>query len=236
LRRKFRNNLKRKQQMGFKYLKGFIVGIIIALFSFPASAQTLEIGLFGGGSYYLGEMNPTIPFKNTKLAYGAIARFNANKRWAFRLSYQRGGIVGVDTKTGRVEEQNYSFESTVNDISAVAEFNFLEYFTGSNKVFFTPYLFAGFGYYITDMSSSFVIPFGFGFKYSVSKRIGLGLEWGMRKTFSDQLDGVNSLEYQTGIDIGDDNNSTWDWYNFTGITVTYKINLRSKHKCNLEGW
>lgn len=222
--------------MGFKYLKGFIVGIIIALFSFPASAQTLEIGLFGGGSYYIGEMNPTIPFKNTKLAYGAIARFNVNRRWAFRLSYQRGGIVGVDTKTGRIEEQDYSFESMVNDISAVAEFNFFEYFTGSNKNFFTPYLFAGFGYYITDISNSLVIPFGFGFKYSVSERIGLGLEWGMRKTFSDQLDGVNSLEYQTGVDIGDDNNSTWDWYNFTGITITYKINLRSRLKCNLEGW
>lgn len=243
--------------MGFKYLKGFIVGIIIALFSFPASAQTLEIGLFGGGSYYIGEMNPTIPFKNTKLAYGAIARFNVNRRWAFRLSYQRGGIVGVDNKTGRIEERDFGFSGTINDISAIAEFNFFEYFTGSNKNFFTPYLFVGVSYTLENYKPidpvddlleegiihSMAIPFGIGIKYSVSERIGLGLEWGMRKAFTDYIDGVNSLEYQTGIlakektdPTGQDENSTGDWYSFAGITVTYKINLRSRLKCNLEGW
>lgn len=40
--------------------------------------------------------------------------------------------------------------------------------------------------------SSFAIPFGFGFKFNVSKRVSIGLEWGLRKTFTDYLDDVSS--------------------------------------------
>jgi opacity protein-like surface antigen len=40
--------------------------------------------------------------------------------------------------------------------------------------------------------TSFAIPFGFGFKFNVSKRVSLGLEWGMRKTFTDYLDDVST--------------------------------------------
>jgi hypothetical protein len=251
-------HLKRKNWMGNKYLKGLLVGISIALFSFPASAQTLEVGLFGGGTYYHGEMNPVLPFRNVNLAYGAIVRYNPNLRWAFRASYQRGDITGVDDMPGRVEPRDFSFNTTINDISLIAEFNFLEYFTGSNKNYFSPYLFIGISGFIanykpvdsqleqynSDPLIGFAIPFGFGIKYSVSKRIAIGFEWGMRKSFSDYLDGVNALEYQTGnlpdLESGEtrqsDDNLTGDWYNFTGITVAYKIDLRSKTKCNLEGW
>lgn len=230
---------------GIRNIVGLIAGLAMMILSSSVSAQTLEVGLFGGGSYYLGEMNPAVPFKNTQLAYGAIARYNQDLRWSFRLSYQRGGIKGYDEQTGRLEPQDYSFEAKVNDISLVAEFNFLEYFTGSRRNFFTPYIFGGVGYSIlSNVSSeasdsfknSFVIPFGFGFKYSVSKKIGIGLEWGMRKTFTDYVDGVNSIEYQTGDASLSDAADNWDWYNLFGLSVTYKINLRSKLKCNLDGW
>lgn len=40
--------------------------------------------------------------------------------------------------------------------------------------------------------TSFAIPFGFGFKFNISKRVSLGLEWGMRKTFTDYLDDVST--------------------------------------------
>ncbi|MBN2746026.1 MAG: outer membrane beta-barrel protein [Bacteroidales bacterium] len=36
------------------------------------------------------------------------------------------------------------------------------------------------------------IPFGFGFKWAVSKRLNIGIEWGMRKTFTDYLDDVST--------------------------------------------
>lgn len=202
----------------------------------PAKAQTMEIGLFGGGSYYLGEMNTWFHFNKSMLSYGALVRFNINPRWAVRMSYYRGGIQGVDTLLSRAVPNNYSFSSTVNDISAVAEFNFWDYFTGSKKNFISPYLFAGVTYYFSDYSSGLAFPFGAGCKISLTERLALGAEWGLRKTFSDELDGVNTTEYQSGIDLGVDKTGTWDWYSFYGLSVTYKINLRSRTKCNMEGW
>jgi hypothetical protein len=224
--------------MNVKQLKTLLTGLALMVFSMSLQAQkTLEIGLFGGGAYYLGEMNPAIPFVNTQLAFGALARLNINDRTALKLSYSRGGIKGNDGQPVRLVPQDYSFNSVVNDISFVGEFNWWEYFTGSKKSYFTPYLFAGLSYYFSDLSSGMAIPFGFGFKYSISERFGLGFEWGMRKTFSDYLDGVNATEYQNGLDTGDsDKTSTWDWYNFTGLTLTYKFNLINKRKCNNLGF
>jgi hypothetical protein len=222
--------------MKLRYYKGLLAGFVLLLLVSFSNAQNLELGLFGGGSYYVGEMNSWFHFNKTQLAYGAIARLNINPRWAVRLSYYRGGIKGTDTLVTRAVPNNYSFNSTVNDITAIAEFNFWEYFTGSKKNYFTPYVFAGLTYYLSDYSSGIAIPFGAGCKVSLSKRFSLGAEWGLRKTFSDEIDGVNATEYQSGIDLGVDKTSTWDWYGFAGVTVTYKINLRSKTKCNMEGW
>lgn len=271
------------EQMSMRYLKGWMIVLAVLLFSTPASSQTMELGLFGGGSYYLGELNPAIHFNQTQLAFGALARFNFNARWAIKASYYRGKIQGDDTDNALITGNGLNFVSNVNDISVVAEFNFWEYFTGSKRNFFTPYIFAGIGFFTFNPKSQdgvalqplgtegqnagfdgrtpynrwgVSIPFGFGFKWSVSERIGLGLEWGMRKAFSDYLDDVSTSYYLVGEDInpaideqfysdpsgshqpymqrGDERN--FDWFNYTGVSVTYKINLRSRLKCNLEGW
>lgn len=224
--------------MKFKYIKILFSGIVLMVFSLTLTAQkTLEVGVLGGGAYYLGEMNPAIPFVNTQLAFGALARLNINDRTAIKLSFTRGKIKGTDSQPVRLVPQNYSFSSAVNDISLVGEFNWWDYFTGSKKSFFTPFIFAGVSYYLSDLSSGVAIPFGFGFKYSISQRLGLSFEWGMRKTFSDNLDGVNAADYQSGLNLEEnDKTSTWDWYNFTGVTLTYKFNLLNKNKCNNEGF
>lgn len=225
-----------RHRMGTKKLIGLIMIVVSAFALKPATAQTLEVGLLGGGTYYLGEMNPAFHFKNTKLAYGVLARLNTNRRMAYTFSFIRGGIEGIDNVTGRVVEQDYSFNIHVNEISATASFNFLEYFTGSKRHFWTPYVFGGLGVSFSKISTAFNVPFGLGFKFGFSEHLGAGIEWGMRKTFTDYLDGVNFTEYESGIDSGKDKTGNWDWYNFFGINITYKINLRSRLKCNLEGW
>jgi len=225
-----------------KKLTGWIMIVVMAWVAMPATAQTLEVGLFGGGSYYLGEMNPGTHFKNTHLAYGVLARLNTNRRIAFTFSVYHGTIEGTDNVTGRVDTVPanqpgyYSFKTGLNDISATASFNFLEYFTGSKRHFWTPYVFGGLGFNFSEFAASLNVPFGLGFKFGLSERLGAGIEWGMRKTFTDKLDNVNFTEYQSGLDTGKDKTGTWDWFNFFGINLTYKINLRSKIKCNLEGW
>ena len=40
--------------------------------------------------------------------------------------------------------------------------------------------------------TSIAIPFGFGIKWSVSQTVSIGLEWGLRKTFTDYLDDVST--------------------------------------------
>ncbi len=45
----------------------------------------------------------------------------------------------------------------------------------------------------------FAIPIGFGFKYTVSRRWGIGLEYGIRKTFTDYVDDVSKTYVASSI-------------------------------------
>jgi hypothetical protein len=266
-----------------RHLKGLIIGLVVFLFSNPVSSQTLELGLFGGGSYYIGDLNTALHFNQTQLSFGALARYNFNSRWALKASFYRGRAKGDDNSGAVINNNGLDFSTITNDIAVVGEFNFWEYFTGSKRNFFTPFIFGGIGFMTFNPQSqdgialqqlgtegqnvgfdgrspyslwSITIPFGFGFKWSVSEKVGLAFEWGMRKTFTDYVDDVSTTFYISQTDFNPDlvehrysdptgshgpymqrgDERTMDWMNYTGITVTYKIELRSRLKCNLEGW
>lgn len=274
------NILKYRIHKGFR---GFLLVAIVTMFSGVASSQTLEVGGFVGTSYYLGELNPGLPFNQTQLAYGALARYNLNPRWAIKFNYYRGKVQGSDATGASVKDRELDFKSNINDFSLVAEFNFWEYFTGSKRNYFTPYLFGGFSYFTYKPTSasgvalqplgtegqnigfagrspynlySFAMTFGFGVKYSISNRIGLAFECGMRKTLTDYIDDISTTYYLKGENINPDvpgeilsdptmshdeymqrgNDQTNDWYNYTGVSITYKFDLRSKSKCNNVSW
>ena len=97
--------------------------------------------------------------------------------------------------------------------------------------------------------NQFAIPFGFGFKYTLTETLNLGVELGARKLFTDYLDdvsltypgndafaaegasletiqlsnqGVNNLGNNvTGLPRGDNNDN--DWYFILGITISYNF-------------
>lgn len=93
--------------------------------------------------------------------------------------------------------------------------------------------------------AQFAIPFGIGFRYSLSKRVAIGIEWTMRLTFNDYLDDVSGayadpdrllseygnlsayfsdpseVKHEVGSQRG--NKGTFDWYSFAGITVSVKL-------------
>jgi hypothetical protein len=95
------------------------------------------------------------------------------------------------------------------------------------------------------------IPFGLGVKISIGRKVGLTLFWEMHKTFTDYIDDVSSTYYLDGpaIDPNDQNAilsdpsrshtagmqrgnpKSNDWYSFSGITVTYKFDIRGSRKC-----
>ncbi len=265
-----------------KNLLVFVLALCLAGGSLQAQ-RTLEIGGFGGGSYYIGDLNPGLPFNMTKPAYGALARLNLNPRIAVKLSWNRGKVTGDDTKTKAVTNRNLNFLTIINDISFTGEFNFWEYYTGSKRNYFTPYIFGGGSLFFFNPKSlsgadlrslgtegqnigfdgrkpynkwSLAFSFGFGFKYSLTEKLGLGFEWGMRKAFTDYIDDVSTTYYLDGatIDPGNTaqilsdpttshkpyvqrgNDKNFDWYNFTGISITYKFNLIGRKRCNTEKW
>jgi hypothetical protein len=131
----------KKNHKSFLGLK--LIGLLL-FFPFIQQAQDLEVGLFGGLNYYVGDINPARQFSQPEPAYGLIARYNPNTRWAFRASFTMGKLIGDDAVVKFNESRALAFETQVNDFSLIAEFNFFDYFTGSKRDYVTPYIFGGF--------------------------------------------------------------------------------------------
>jgi hypothetical protein len=258
-------------------MKKRLFTLAFALFGTLAYSQTAEVGLYGGLSYYLGDLNPGIHFLGSRPAFGAIARVNLDSRWVVRANAFRGRIKGDDAHGRTNNQRGLTFESKITDIAVTMEFNFFDYFTGSRKNVMSPFIFGGIGMVIFDPEAggidlrsigtegqnvgfdgrkpyrriAFTIPFGIGFKYSLSKRLCFSAEWGLRKSFTDYLDDVSTTYYLDGSQINTENPeevlsdptqlhqawqergnpSTNDWYNFTGVSLTYKFRLYNKNKC-----
>ena len=70
------------------------------------------------------------------------------------------------------------------------------------------------------------VPMGIGVKFKLKERLNLGLEFTMRKSFGDKLDGLSDLN---GVKSSFAKNT--DWYSFTMFTVTYEFSKRCK-KCH----
>lgn len=212
-----------------------ILFLFLAGMMFPAVLQaqhSLEAGLSGGVAYYNGDIVPGVPFVMPKPAYGVVVRYNFGDRWTTKITYTNAKAAGDITKSKPVVQGLQNFTTTIHDISAMGEFNFMEYSTGSKKYNFTPYITAGAGFFAfntedidpTVKSHNFAAIFGLGFKYSLSKRFGLSAEWRMHKTFTDMLDG------QEG------NSGTNDWFGVANISLTYKIEFNNNCGCKNQRW
>ena len=255
-----------------------IIILLVAGMGGMQAQKTIEVGVFGGGSYYVGDLNPGTPFLMSKPAYGLVARLNLNPRWTIKLSGYRGKIAGDDNISNAMANRDLKFESNITDISAVIELNFFNYITGSTRNFIAPYIFIGIGVFMFEPvadgvslrdlgtegqnvgfferssyhTTQLAIPFGIGFKYSLNKKLGFAIEWGLRKTFTDYIDDVSTTYYLDGENIDPSNvaevmsdptmnhkpyemrgnPSTDDWYSFFGITLTYKFNLGRDKGCS----
>lgn len=112
------------------------------------SQQTTELGVFLGGSFYLGELNPNGFFNQfTRVAGGLAVRYNLNNRFAVRGNLFFGSVTADDSQSPSAaqRQRNLDFKSPIDELSVQAEFNFLEYELGNPKHPFTPFIFAGVG-------------------------------------------------------------------------------------------
>jgi hypothetical protein len=183
-----------------------------------------DYGIFGGVSSYLGDINPNRLLYSPLPAAGLFYRYNLNPRQALRANLYIGGIQAndLDFKNSFQQTRAASFSGTVGEFALQYEFNFFPYSTMGKRWNYTPYLAVGAGVTFVDTKSfKYIpsIPFSVGFKVNVYKNLGLEAEYGFRKTFYDNFDGLSDLVAPSDLSWMHNN----DWYTFTGIAVTWKI-------------
>ncbi len=214
--------------------------IIIALtllMLFPSMARAQEDYRFdaGGGigmTGYLGDANTTNLWSSPSWDLEVLFRYLANPRWAFKTNFYVGGLNGDSAKMTNVfpTDETYRFSTTFYELGEMAEFNFFSYGMGESYrklKRISPYITAGLGVtaWKTDgkMGAALSIPLGVGVKYKPSRRLNLGLEFLMKKTFTDRLDG-EQLKDPMGIKSSFMKNT--DWYSTLTFTVSYEFSKR----------
>lgn len=213
-----------------------IFNLLLCFFFFTSmNAQIHEVGVFLGGSNYIGDVGSTTYISPDKPAFGLLYRWNKSPRHAYRFSYTQSTITAndLDSKEGGRKLRGYRFDNTIRELSAGLEFNFFDFNLHESKRKVTPYVFSGLSYFRYDSlyiqsgetekekkAGSIAIPMIVGVKTNLTTNFVLGLEVGARYTFTDNLDGSNpDNDNLKALRFGDLNNN--DWYVFSGITLTY---------------
>jgi hypothetical protein len=225
----------------------FLVGFLaIETFGQPS----VDIGFFGGAGTYFGDMTNIDFQKSVSPAYGGFIRYNFNPRYALRFNVING-TIGAQ---GKFNAGAWAFNKNVLDVSLLYEFNYLKYIVGDKVTPWSSFIFFGVGmqtynysrvdsilapivdpsYFISaDISGPVMtptLPFGLGVKYNLSKRIGIGLEGRLVKSFSDKLDDLDDpLSYMNNdvtpsleVKYTDQWHNN-DWTAYLGIHLVYKL-------------
>lgn len=196
-----------------------------------------EIGVMAGGMYYIGDLNPIQQFKNTQPSLGLLFRHSIHSRVSLRASALYGSVKADDNQSNNelFKNRNLSFSSSILELAAGVEFNYLPFEVGHNKYRGTAYLTVGIGVFkmnpmaeyedhltalqplgtegqSSSLSSSspygltqLAIPFGIGVRATISKRVSFNVEFGVRKTFTDYLDDVKSDTFIDPVLLSEEN-------------------------------
>ncbi len=218
---------------------------------------------FAGSIFFRDQIN-----KNDRLTY----RISAS-----RINLE---AFDADFNNDRQINRNLNFKSSITEIAGILEIHFLPYEIGSKRKFGTPYLFFGLSYFKMNPMGKYnddwielqslategqgtsandknpyklnqiSIPFGVGVKLNINSRIAIGLEYGLRKTFTDYIDDISgdyvnanflretngflsgelsdqSLNNEStfssnhGVSRGNPNNK--DWFAMAGFTISYRL-------------
>lgn len=183
------------------------------LFGFISAQESTDYGIFLGVSQEHRQTIMPIPKAGSALpSFGAYYRYNLNPRHAFRV----GANYGMAATTGLASL----------DIHVLTEFNFLPLNPTLEKPKVSTFVAAGIAFFNVDSfylkKEAFVLAFNTGVKYRVTERIGLSLEWDLRrKVFGGDPKKPNDL-------VGIVNIMPSNWYSHFGVTASYNIIKRCK--------
>jgi len=201
--------------------------------AFAQAPRTIEIGPHFGATGYVGDLNVWRELKQWDWKHlhqfdynvGALARFNLDPRWSFRMDYSYLKLNAQDAITAWVPSASQEFHSTLHDLSLIAEFNFLDYYTGRLDNSISPYLFGGVSGFFCNGSFDFnknalnlSVPFGVGCKISITKRLASTVEWRMHYTLTDNLEDCDIAPYAN-------NGANKDWFGMFNLSITYKFDI-----------
>jgi len=232
-------------------MKHIFVFFLIGFMAVKSFGQpSVDIGIFGGVGTYLGDMSKVDFQKSANPAYGGFVRFNFNPRYGLRFNVINGtigaeGEYDFQPYNPNPIDNSWNFSKNVLDISLQFEFNYLKYIVGDKVTPWSTFLFGGVGvhtykydivYATGPVSGSEIaptIPFGLGVKYNLSKRFGIAIEGGLRKSFSDKLDNLDDpLSYMNpdGKEIKyTDSFHNNDWTAYMGLHLVYKLIYGNKN-------
>lgn len=195
-------------------------------------AQIHEVGVFLGGSNYIGDIGPTTYISPNEPAIGVLYKWNKSPRHSYRFSYTQSKITSNDLDSKEVSryQREYRFENNLKEVSLGLEFNFFDFNLHESSRKISPYVASGLSYFLakytltdlktdtsvrgrTERRKSIALPIIIGVKSNISPRLVLALETGARYTLTDNIDGSFNQNF------GNINNN--DWYLFTGATLTY---------------
>lgn len=227
------------------FSRALLAGFVLAgsaFFCASATAQyTSELGIGIGATNYRGDVSPKYQLQNNRPAFTVFYRKDISVPVTLRagltaglLRADDGNVNGVDGAVPPLQTfRQVNTKGSVYELSGALEYNFLDYHRRTDKVHFTPYVFVGLAIYYANTTTAtnnqalanafnqqgstlgLSIPGGVGIKLALSDHINLGLETGVRPTFSDDLD---HLSEQTTV-LVDPN--TKDWYYYSGVSLSY---------------
>lgn len=216
--------------------KCVLFGVFVSLYSIANAQYNHEIGITGGGSFYLGDANLSLPFHKTNVAYGGFYVYNIDTRYALKAHVIAATIEGDSRDFNYIfpNQQFGYFDRKLIDIGLNLQFNFFDlgqskYYNSHNSI--TPYFMIGMGYlaynniYIGDNVYKFTIPMGIGGKWKMNDRFTLGIEWKINKLFLDDLDVSNSESKILSNPYQTKNTSFFDtdWYSLASISLSYNL-------------
>ena len=229
--------------------------IILLIFFFSTMhifSQDNEIGIFAGGSNYIGDVGPTTyisPFSynaSTNYVGGVIFRKNFNERISARAKLNYSKIGSSDNWPQTVDyrkERGKYFKNRIVEIGLGIDFNFFEFDVYESSLQMTPYISTGISFFEYDPlkydksesmatqygdATSISIPVTLGYKIKPLKDFIVAFEITANHSFTDNLDGSRpDKKFLISTDYFGSTLSK-DWYVFSGISITY---LFGKKKC-----
>jgi hypothetical protein len=248
------------KKINLKNLNPFLILCFLALVSAaPSFGQSYEVGGGLGTAVYSGDLIRRIDPGQAGLQGTLFGKRNFDNVWSLRLGVNRAELTAADSIRpidAVASLRNGHFRGSVTELSALVEFNFLDFVNHKSEFRFSPYAFFGLGYTFFSGEgrihgalpsenyafNTLVIPFGGGVKYMLSDQLTLGLELGFRPTTSDYLDKLDGQlpavpRYDTPLNptspprvesMNFGNPNTKDWYYFLGLTLSYSL---TKARC-----